>query len=162
MFKSPASPEKRVECKGMKSCQVRSLQTLFLSKGHFQSFFFFGMFPRRGPYEYNLLFLPGWFAVGDRIETGSMTLPAPWREDQLKHLASITKKPRCFPCPDCDKSFPRKSELERHYMIHTGAKPHKCPFCDQLFRQRHHVKRHLYVHHHEQLISGKLEISKLL
>ena len=163
MFKGPASPEKRVVCKDMKSCQVGSLQTLFLSKGNFQSFsFFFGRFSRWGPYEYILLFLPGWFAVGDRIQTGSMTPPAPWREEQLKQFASITGKPRCFPCPDCDKSFPRKSELKRHYMIHTGVKPYKCQFCDQSFRQRPHIKRHLYVHHHEQLIGGKVEISKLL
>ena len=108
-----------------------------------------------------LVFLPGWFAVGDRIKTGSMTPLAPWREEQLKQFASITGKPRCFPCPDCGKSFPRKSELERHYMIHSGVKPYKCQFCDQSFRQRPHIKRHLYVHHHEQLISGKVEISKL-
>ena len=118
-------------------------------------------FSRRGPYEYILLFLPGWFAVGNRMETGSMTPTAPWRDEQLKQFVSITGKPRCFPCPDCDKSFPRKSELQRHYMIHTGVKPYKCQFCDQSFRQRPHIKRHLYVHHHEQLISGKVEISKL-
>ena len=108
------------------------------------------------------MFLPDWFAAGDRTEAGSKNPLALSRDEQLKQLASITGKPRCFPCPDCGKSFRNNYEFKRHYMIHTGAKPHKCQFCGRSFRQRPHLKRHWSFHHPEALFGGKLENNKPL
>ena len=98
--------------------------------------------------------LSDWFAASDIIQGDSESRPAPRRVEQTKQLASINKKPRCFPCPDCGKGFRTNAEFKLHYMTHTGAKPHKCQFCDRSFRQRPHLKSHLYTWHKEELLHG--------
>ena len=46
-------------------------------------------------------------------------------------------------CFICSKSFPRKSELELHMMIHNGVKPYACWKCNRKFTQRTSLRGHV-------------------
>ncbi|XP_077420525.1 uncharacterized protein LOC144050803 isoform X4 [Vanacampus margaritifer] len=39
-------------------------------------------------------------------------------------------------CPQCGKTFTRKSSLKKHTMIHKGEKPFMCSFCGKGFSQK--------------------------
>ncbi|KAF8603681.1 hypothetical protein BDV93DRAFT_157773 [Ceratobasidium sp. AG-I] len=45
-------------------------------------------------------------------------------------------------CPECNRSFSRRYELEDHMFYHTGVKRHCCPNCNKPFRTRANMKRH--------------------
>ena len=46
-------------------------------------------------------------------------------------------------CFICSKSFPRKSELELHMMIHNGVKPYACWKCNPKFTQKTSLRGHV-------------------
>jgi len=51
------------------------------------------------------------------------------------------------PCTTCNKTFPNKSELEKHMLIHNDEmKPYGCPICGWKFHLIHNMKRHLQTH----------------
>uniref|UniRef100_A0A8D8JH88 Zinc finger protein 729 n=1 Tax=Culex pipiens TaxID=7175 RepID=A0A8D8JH88_CULPI len=49
-------------------------------------------------------------------------------------------------CKFCDKTFPKKSLLERHYLVHTKQKPFKCEVCSKCFNQKSTLKTHILTH----------------
>ena len=54
---------------------------------------------------------------------------------------------RLLECEHCHKQFTSRFNLQRHQLIHTGAKPYECPLCQQRFNQSGHVKTHLRTRH---------------
>ncbi len=45
------------------------------------------------------------------------------------HSMKTKKRAGAFPCHICDRIFSFKSNLRRHEMTHTGARPYICVFC---------------------------------
>ncbi len=53
-------------------------------------------------------------------------------------------------CNECDKSFPKPSDLKRHKLTHTEAKPYKCETCGKDFRQKAHLVVHIKTIHKKE------------
>jgi uncharacterized C2H2 Zn-finger protein len=73
-------------------------------------------------------------------------------EDHLqRHVKQIHKIEPSFICKICNKAFRRKSNLQSHERIHSGAKPFGCPKCDMHFRWESGLKNHLHSKHPESI-----------
>ena len=70
----------------------------------------------------------------------------------------MTGSRRLLECEHCHKQFTSRFNLQRHQLIHTGAKPYECPLCHQRFNQSGHVKTHLRTRHpnHEIQVPGEV------
>ncbi|NXF09630.1 ZN770 protein, partial [Smithornis capensis] len=66
------------------------------------------------------------------------------------HLYGTRRRKKTHTCESCNKTFPSRSKLERHFLIHTGQKPFKCPSCGKSFRQSTHLKIHQLTHTEER------------
>ena len=77
----------------------------------------------------------------------------------------VKEKKRPFRCEMCRHSFGKRSDLKRHYLIHTGndflnryyfsstiigERPHKCTICGKAFRVKFTLKDHLRIHETER------------
>ncbi|KAJ8712748.1 hypothetical protein PYW08_008052 [Mythimna loreyi] len=49
-------------------------------------------------------------------------------------------------CDQCEKSFTKASDLEKHKSIHSDVKRHACPECDMRFKDKSNLKRHMLRH----------------
>jgi hypothetical protein len=52
------------------------------------------------------------------------------------------KAPATFQCPECDKKFTRRHNLNSHLRTHTGVKPFKCGICAENFTRKDLRDRH--------------------
>ncbi|XP_061853576.1 zinc finger protein 770 [Colius striatus] len=66
------------------------------------------------------------------------------------HLCGARRRKKPHACESCNKIFPSRSKLERHFLIHTGQKPFKCSSCGKSFRQSTHLKIHQLTHTEER------------
>ena len=53
---------------------------------------------------------------------------------------------KLYLCEVCNKSFTRQASLNRHKLIHTGAKPYECETCNKSFNQLWNLKKHEQTH----------------
>lgn len=57
------------------------------------------------------------------------------------NLTQSEKKP--FQCQTCTKRFNHKSDLKKHFIIHTGARPFHCLICTKSFTQSSNLYTHI-------------------
>ncbi len=50
-------------------------------------------------------------------------------------------------CDLCQKSFSKRSHLNRHMQVHTGNFSHFCQYCGRGFYDRTHYQYHVYSQH---------------
>ncbi|KXN83370.1 Zinc finger protein 57 [Leucoagaricus sp. SymC.cos] len=59
-------------------------------------------------------------------------------------IDSLRRNPAdgAYHCPRCDAPFTRRSNLRRHYHIHTRNMVHKCQACNQVFAKSEELQSH--------------------
>lgn len=62
------------------------------------------------------------------------------------HLKSVHGNDKPFACPECDRSFSRRSDLRKHTVVHTGIKPFTCHICYKSFSRNTNLTKHLRIH----------------
>jgi uncharacterized Zn-finger protein len=53
---------------------------------------------------------------------------------------------KTFPCPKCDKKFPRPSILKEHLETHGTLKTYKCDQCKYAGKTKQNLRDHKYIH----------------
>ncbi|KAM8807177.1 zinc finger protein 770 [Eudromia elegans] len=83
----------------------------------------------------------------------SFTTEEKWMLHQCpkaENLRFTRMRKKTHPCESCNKTFPSRSKLQRHFLIHTGQKPFQCSSCGKSFRQSTHLKIHQLTHTEEK------------
>ena len=60
----------------------------------------------------------------------------------LEYMESFKNSQGKYQCVNCDKSYLHFKHLKRHYMKHTGNRPHVCRICQDTFCRSDILKRH--------------------
>lgn len=64
----------------------------------------------------------------------------------ISHVSQSHEGKKAFKCPDCDKEFYRRAQMNTHMRIHRGEKPYRCDFCEKVFTQSSSLTVHLRIH----------------
>lgn len=49
-------------------------------------------------------------------------------------------------CPICFKTFTSRSNMDRHFRLHTGQRPYDCNMCQRSFTRKDHLSTHMAKH----------------
>jgi len=79
----------------------------------------------------------------------SSSLPSESNEQKIYQIILVENKEK-FSCayPGCGRVFNFKSEVKRHYEVHSDYRPHKCSFsgCKKAFKRLDALKNHVRIH----------------
>lgn len=64
----------------------------------------------------------------------------------IRKRAGGKKRKNHFICHLCSRSFTTAFSLQRHFLLHTGARPYRCGKCARTFVQRSDLDRHEATH----------------
>lgn len=56
---------------------------------------------------------------------------------------------KAFKCKQCDRSFTKLNQLQKHELLHTRRKKHVCKICNKTLPTQMHLKRHSAIHSKE-------------
>lgn len=68
------------------------------------------------------------------------------RTNYTAHQKSVHGNDKPFGCPQCQRSFSRRSDLRKHTVVHTGIKPFTCNICFKSFSRNTNLTKHLRIH----------------
>ncbi|KAK7084645.1 hypothetical protein SK128_005433 [Halocaridina rubra] len=71
-------------------------------------------------------------------------------ESAVKSTTLLSSSGKNYSCPDCQKDFLTRWELERHHRTHTGEKPYPCPVCPYRASQKNSLSIHMRTHSGEK------------
>lgn len=66
-------------------------------------------------------------------------------EDPLR-IAEKEKEQEVYQCSVCQMFFTRKSDLKRHMVCHSDARPYKCTVCEKSFKRSYALASHARLH----------------
>ncbi|XP_032997781.1 zinc finger protein 184-like [Lacerta agilis] len=81
---------------------------------------------------------------GTNLATGAGQ-PA-WPKGSRAKAATQKRKEKCFPCPECGKTFRQFGVLITHHRLHTGEKPYSCTYCAKRFSDYSNLIAHQRTH----------------
>ena len=69
-----------------------------------------------------------------------------YKSSLARHKLMHQKERKQYICNVCSKTFTMEQTLKLHILIHSGRKPHKCPDCERAFRQKSQLDTHRKTH----------------
>ena len=65
-----------------------------------------------------------------------------------KHIATVHRQEKLFPCTQCGKQFSQKGNLNQHVAaVHEDSKPYKCSTCGKGFTSAAYLNKHISTVH---------------
>ncbi|KAG0418973.1 Zinc finger C2H2 protein, partial [Dictyocoela roeselum] len=86
----------------------------------------------------------------DKLEPGDFLTYKDENNEEKRFPLEIVNGRKIYFCPfeRCNRNFPSKSRIKRHFVVHTDDKPYKClnPYCQKAFSRKDNMIQHYKSH----------------